>query len=78
MLGAATIAWGNRVALLAMGDPTAALDAIATASGVKGGAPTDPKERATWISRAAEARDLVGFGVTDAFAESRSRLGAAS
>ncbi|HTQ44662.1 MAG TPA: tetratricopeptide repeat protein, partial [Polyangiaceae bacterium] len=75
MLGSATIAWGNRVALLALGDPTTAIDSIATAVGVKGGAPTDPKERATWLSRAGEARDLVSFGVTDAFADARTRLG---
>lgn len=75
MLGAATTSWGNRVAMLALGDPTTAIDAIATAVGVKGGAPTDPKERATWLSRAAEARDLVSFGVTDAFADARGRLG---
>ncbi len=74
-LGPSALAWGNRVALLAWGDPNAAIDAIAQAGGVAGGAPTDPKERTTFVTRTAEARDLVGFGVTDAFAEARARLG---
>jgi hypothetical protein len=63
------------VALLALGDPGAALDAIATAGGLVDGAPADPRERAAWISRTPEARDLVAFGVTDAFAQVWSRLG---
>jgi predicted Zn-dependent protease len=66
--------WGNRVALLALGDPLAGLDAIARAGGHPG-APRDPTERTTWITRTGEARDLVGFAVTDAFAEARSRMG---
>jgi hypothetical protein len=75
MLGPAAVAWGNRTALLATGDPNAALDAIAAAGGVPTGAPRDPKERATWIARAAEARDVIAFGVSDAFAEARARVG---
>ncbi|HEX3771425.1 MAG TPA: tetratricopeptide repeat protein, partial [Polyangiaceae bacterium] len=82
-LGPAALAWANRVALLALGDPNAALDAIASAGspgavGVAGAprtAPRDPKERSAWVARTPEARDLVAFGVTDAFAEARSRLG---
>jgi hypothetical protein len=75
MLGPNALCWGNRTALLALGDPNQALDAIAVAAGLAGGAPQDPAERATWISRTPEARDLVAYGVTDAFAEARSRLG---
>ena len=74
-LGAHALTWGNRVALLALGDATSSLDAIALAGGLPAGAPRDPKERATWIGRAAEARDLISFGVADAFAEARARLG---
>jgi hypothetical protein len=81
-LGPAALAWANRVAFLALGDPNAALDAIASAGapgaiGVVGPAktaPRDPKERAAWVARTPEARDLVAFGVTDAFAEARARL----
>jgi tetratricopeptide (TPR) repeat protein len=74
-LGPSALQWGNRVALLALGDPNAALDAIAAAGGLPAGAPQDPAERAAWIARSPEARDLLAFGVTDAFAEARARLG---
>jgi cellulose synthase operon protein C len=74
-LGPAALCWGNRVALLALGDPNAALDAIAATGGLPDGAPKDPNERAAWITRTPEARDLVAFAVTDAFAEARTRLG---
>jgi tetratricopeptide (TPR) repeat protein len=82
-LGPAALAWANRAAFLALGDPNAALDAIASAGapgvvGVAGpprAAPRDAKERAAWVARTPEARDLVAFGVADAFAEARSRLG---
>jgi predicted Zn-dependent protease len=73
-VGAAAVAWANRAALVALGDPAAALDAIAIASGLDRGAPTEPRERAAWIARTPEARDLVAFGVTDAYAELRARL----
>ncbi len=75
VLGASAIAWANRVALLALGDPNAAIDAIAIAGGDVNGAPRDPKERAAWIARTPEACDLIAFAVTDAFAETRARLG---
>ncbi len=74
-LGPATLAWANRTALLATGDPNAGLDAIAALTGLPTGAPRDPKERATWLSRAAEARDVIAFGVSEAFSEARARLG---
>jgi tetratricopeptide (TPR) repeat protein len=74
-LAANALMWANRVALLALGNPNDAIDAIASAGGLPGGAPRDPKERAAWLSRTAEARDVLAFGVTDAFAEARARLG---
>jgi tetratricopeptide (TPR) repeat protein len=74
-LAANSLIWANRVALLALGGPNDAIDAIAAAGGLPGGAPRDPKERATWLARTPEARDVLAFGVTDAFAEARSRLG---
>jgi len=74
-LGPAAITWGNRVALLALGDPSAALDAIAAAAGSGAGAPRDAGERGVWVAKTPPARELVAFGVTDAFAEARTRLG---
>jgi tetratricopeptide (TPR) repeat protein len=73
-LGAATAGWANRVALLAIGDPGAALDAIAWSKG-EDAAPTGSEERAAWIARTAEARELMTFSVTDAYSEARTRLG---
>jgi hypothetical protein len=74
-LAANSLLWANRTALLALGNPNDAIDAIASAGGLPGGAPRDPKERATWLARSQEARDVLAFGVTDAFAEARTRLG---
>jgi cellulose synthase operon protein C len=74
MLGPAAHAWANRVALLAIGDPNGALDAIAWAKG-EDAAPRDSEARAAWIARHAEARELMTFSVTDAYAEARARLG---
>ena len=33
------------------------------------------EERPAWVARNAEARDLMTFSVSDAYAEARSRLG---
>jgi hypothetical protein len=67
--------WGNRVALLACGNLSTALSSIARAAGHSSGpAPSGP-ERATWIGRNAEARDLAVFSVSDAYAEIRAKLG---
>jgi tetratricopeptide (TPR) repeat protein len=74
-LGVQALNWGNRTTLLALGDATGLLDAIAVAGGLPGGAPRDPKERAAWIQRTAEARDTIAFGVSDAFADARMRTG---
>jgi hypothetical protein len=75
--GASAMSWANRSALLAVGDPSVALDAIAMSQGLPNGAPSDPKERATWIARTQEAKDLIGFSVSDAYGELRARLGVA-
>jgi hypothetical protein len=74
-LGPAAMAWSNRVALLALGDPNGALDAVAAAAGSPGGAPREAGERGVWIAKTPQARELIAFGVTDAFAEARARLG---
>lgn len=73
-LSAAASRWANRVALLAIGDPNGALDAVAWSRG-EDAAPRGSEERAAWIARNAEARDLMAFSVTDAYAEARARVG---
>jgi hypothetical protein len=74
-LGASTIGWADRIALLAVGDPNAALDGIAWSLGMNGGAPKDPEQRAAWVLHTAEVRDLLVFAVSDAFAEARAKAG---
>jgi hypothetical protein len=66
--------WGSRAALLAVGDPGTALDAVAFAHGVSSGPPQQGADRVRWIGRQAEARDLVVFSLSDEYATLRSRL----
>jgi tetratricopeptide (TPR) repeat protein len=66
--------WGSRAALLAVGDPGTALDAVAFAHCVSSGPPQQGADRVRWIGRQAEARDLVVFSLSDEYATLRSRL----
>ncbi len=66
--------WGNRAGLLAVGDLNIALAGIAWAGGHANAPPAQGKDRMTWIGRNAEARELVVFSVTDAYADARTRL----
>ncbi|HSQ66560.1 MAG TPA: tetratricopeptide repeat protein [Polyangiaceae bacterium] len=74
-LGGAVLAWANHAALLAVGDPNVALDAIGLTQGPRGEAPPQGAERGAWISRTPEAKEIVAFSVSDAYTEARSRLG---
>jgi cellulose synthase operon protein C len=74
-LGGMALSWANRAALLAIGDPNAALQAIAWGHGARDGAPVDPEDRASWLARTHEAKDLMTFSISDAYAEARERLG---
>jgi hypothetical protein len=66
--------WGNRAALLAVGDLNVAIQGIAWAGGHMNAPPANGKDRTTWIGRNAEARELVVFSVSDAYADARARL----
>jgi tetratricopeptide (TPR) repeat protein len=72
-LNSAINGWGSRAGLLATGNPSVALTAIAWAGGNANGPPPSGKDRLTWIGRNAEARDLMIFSVADAYADARSR-----
>lgn len=74
-LGTAVNGWGNRTGFLAVGDANACLSGIAWASGNTNAPPASGKDRLTWIGRNAEARELMVFAVSDAFAAARSRAG---
>ncbi|MCC6558232.1 MAG: hypothetical protein IT372_35255, partial [Polyangiaceae bacterium] len=67
--------WGNRAALLALGDLDVAFTAIAWSGGHANAPPPEGKDRVTWIGRNAEARDLIVFAVSDTFADAREKLG---
>ncbi|MBN2193597.1 MAG: hypothetical protein JW751_12340 [Polyangiaceae bacterium] len=73
-LGTAINQWGNRTALLAVGDLNVALRAIALSQGHSGGPPASGVDRMKWITRNPEARDLAVFSVSEAYAEARQRL----
>jgi hypothetical protein len=64
--------WGTRAALLGVGDPSIALDALA-------GQPLrelrDEAARIRAIAAQSAARDLVSFGVSQAYIEARQRAG---
>ena len=74
-LGASTVNWADRVALLAIGDPGAALDGVAWSLGIHEGAPRDLDRRAAWVLQTPEVRDLLVFGTSDAYAEARAKVG---
>lgn len=74
-LATAVNGWGNRTGFLAVGDANAALSGIAWSSGNTNAPPAGGKDRLTWIGRNAEARELMVFTVSDAFAAARTRAG---
>ncbi len=74
-LGTTIHEWGSRAALLALGNPSAALRGVAVAAGQV--IPESGTERVKWIVRHPEARDLAVFSVSEQYAEARRRLGLA-
>lgn len=73
-VGNAAVTWANRAALLAVGDPSVALEGLAWSMGQEG-VPADEAGRAAWIAKTADARDLLSFAASDALLEARKRLG---
>jgi tetratricopeptide (TPR) repeat protein len=73
-LNTMSASWGSRTALLALGDPYTAITAVAWALGNAQGPPAAGPDRVKWISRKAEARDLVVFSLSDDYAEARAQL----
>ncbi len=74
LLGGSVLAWANHAALFAVGDLGAALDGIAYGTGNRGGEPPPPTDRANWVAKTPEAKDLVAFSVSDGYTEARTRL----
>jgi len=73
-LGEAVNEWGSRTALLALGDPAIALEAIATSVESSPLPTDDTAERVKWIARHAEARNATVFAVSDAYLRIRAQL----
>ncbi len=67
--------WAARSALLAIGSPAAALRGLACTFGHPPAPPAEPAERLKWVTRHAEARDIMSFSTTEAYAEARRRVG---
>jgi len=74
VLGPAVVSWADRTGLLAVGDLNAALEAVAWTLGLPS-LPNDPEERADWIARTSQAREMMGYSVSDGYAEARARAG---
>lgn len=72
-LGMAVQQWGSRTALLAIGNPTTVLFAIAAALGQQDRLEGDHADRQKWILRNAEARDLAVFSVSDHYLTARAK-----
>jgi tetratricopeptide (TPR) repeat protein len=73
-LSSAAATWGDRVALLAIGDLAAALRGVAWSLGQKD-APEDLEAKRAWLRENPAARDLVSFALSDAYVEARKRCG---
>jgi cellulose synthase operon protein C len=73
-VGHSAMAWANRTALLAVGDPSAAAEALSWAVG-ENQLPPAGEERAAFVARTVEIRDLLAFSVSEAYAEARVNLG---
>jgi len=72
-LGVAAQQWGSRTALLALGDPSYVLMAIASASGQTDKITGSAADRLKWILRNPEARDIAVFSVSEAYLAARAR-----
>jgi hypothetical protein len=74
-LAEALCRWGTRVALLGVGDPSVALGALAgqPLHGLR-----DESARIRAIAGQSAARDLVSFGVSEAYIQARQRAGLAA
>lgn len=67
--------WASRVALFGIGEASVAIEALWTAAGLGHVMPRDVDSRVRWIAVNDHARDLVGYGISDAYIEARKRAG---
>jgi tetratricopeptide (TPR) repeat protein len=74
-LAGAAATWGDRVALLAVGDVGAALRGVAWSLGQKEPPLADAEARKAWFDENSAARDLVAFAISDLYLEARKVAG---
>ena len=73
-VGEAVNEWGSRTALMALGDPANALDALALGSSTVPLPKDGVHDRVKWINRHPEVRNLTIFAVSDGFQQLRAQL----
>jgi hypothetical protein len=74
-IGDALWRWASRVALLGIGDVSAAVEAIYRATHRDRPLPKDAESWTRWIATCEQARDLVGYSISEAYTEARRRAG---
>ncbi|MEO8178858.1 MAG: hypothetical protein ABI895_08500 [Deltaproteobacteria bacterium] len=74
-LGDALWRWASRVALFGVGELGVALESLSAVASGRTGTPKDLDTRIRWIAGSSPARDLVGYGVSEAYTEARRRAG---
>jgi len=74
-VGDAIWRWASRVALFGAGELGVAIEALWAVSQSRPSMPKDIDSRIRWIAGSSPARDLVGYGISEAYTEARRRAG---
>ena len=74
-LGDALWRWASRVALFGVGELGVALESLSAVANARSALPKDVDARIRWIASSSPARDLVGYGISEAYTEARRRAG---
>jgi len=74
-VGDALWRWASRVALFGVGELGVAMEALWAVAQTRPAMPRDIDSRIRWIAGSSPARDLVGYGISEAYTEARRRAG---
>jgi hypothetical protein len=74
-LGDALLRWASRVGLFGVGELSVALAGLWHIENAERLPPRDREARTHWIAASHAARDLVGYGISEAYIEARRRAG---
>jgi hypothetical protein len=75
LVGDALWRWASRVALFGVGELGVAIEALWAVAQSRPSLPKDVDSRIRWIAGSSPARDLVGYGISEAYTEARRRAG---